>query len=73
MIHLKHKINGFHIVYTEADAKAAEKKGWKRCDMEKEHEKARKAKEKARKDLEEKAALNKAVAARVNDDLTTTD
>lgn len=50
MIHLKHKEHGYHIVYSEADAKIAEKEGWKRCDMKKEHEAARKAKAKAAKE-----------------------
>lgn len=44
MIHLKHAIHGYHIVYTETEAKACEKTGWKRCDIKKEHEEARKEK-----------------------------
>jgi len=49
MIHLKHKEHGYHIAYSEAEAKLCEKDGWKRCDMAKEHEAARKAKAKAAK------------------------
>lgn len=47
MITLKHKDHGYHIVYTEADAKRHTSMGWKRCDMEKEHElnKKRKARD----------------------------
>jgi len=53
MIHLKHKEHGYHICYTEAEAKIAEKQGWKRCDMDKEHAAARAAKAKAAKEVED--------------------
>ena len=33
MIKLEHKQHGFHICYTEADAKACEKYGWVRCEI----------------------------------------
>lgn len=56
MIHLKHAEHGFTIAYTEADAKANEKNGWKRCDINKEFAAARKAKAKAAK--EELAAMD---------------
>jgi len=44
MIHLKHKDNGYHIVYTDTEAKACEKLGWERCDIAKEFAAARLAK-----------------------------
>jgi len=63
MIHLKHKEHGYHIAYSEADAKVCERNGWKRCDMAKEHAAARKAKKRAAKE---------ALAAMDDDDDTTT-
>ena len=56
MIHLKHKDNGYHIVYAESEAKICEKMGWKRCDMAKEHAEARAAKEAAKKAIETEKA-----------------
>lgn len=44
MIHLKHHEHGYHIAYTEVEARSCEKNGWKRCDIAKEFEEARKAK-----------------------------
>lgn len=44
MIELKHKENGFHIVYSDRDAKAYIKLGWKKCDIKKEWAEIRKVK-----------------------------
>lgn len=73
MIHLKHAIHGYHIVYTELDAQKHEKLGWKRCDIKKEWEEARKAKEKAAKQVDEEKKRGEAIAKRVANDKSRAD
>ena len=65
MIHLKHKDHGYHIAYTEEEAKRCERFGWTRCDMEKEHEAAREAKAAAARAIEEEKAEGERVAEEV--------
>ncbi len=66
MIHLKHAEHGYHIVYTEADAKLCERTGWKRCDIEEEHKIAREAKESARKSIKAEQELGEEIAAQAS-------
>ena len=66
MIHLKHKEHGYHIVYTEVEARACEKLGWKKCDMAKEHKAARAAKAKVAKEIEDARIAGEKAVAKAN-------
>lgn len=65
MIYLKHETHGYHIAYTEAEATACKRNGWKEIDYEKEHQAARLAKEEAARAIVEEKAEGERIVAEV--------